>query len=113
MKIPTQVPEPGFYYHYKHDGSVGVHHYAYELIGVGVHTEADCRPEDANVVIYRPLYEDSPVYKGGKHFYVRPLDMWMGEVTKDGQQVSRFRKITDGKIIEELEKTKNEMYGAQ
>lgn len=111
MKIPTTVPERGFYYHYKHNTNNGVNDYAYELVGVGVHTEDDCRPEDANMVVYRPLYEAN-VFKAGKLFDLRPLDMWMGEVTKDGKTLPRFQKITDEKVIEELEKIKKEMYGA-
>ncbi len=110
MKIPTKVPEKGFYYHYKHDSNGPINNYAYEMVGVGVHTEEDCRPEDANMVVYRPLYEAS-VYKAGKLFDLRPLDMWMGEVTKDDKTFLRFQKITDSKIIAELEKIKKEMYG--
>ncbi len=110
MKIPTKVPEKGFYYHYKHDPKGSVNNYAYEYIGAGVHTEEDCRPEDENMIIYRPLYE-AAVYKAGKMYDVRPLDMWMGIVEKDGKTFPRFAKITDEKIIKELEKTKKEMYG--
>jgi len=109
MKIPTTVPEHGFYYHHKHDASKGVRDYAYELVGVGVHTEDDCRPEDANMVVYRPLYEAS-VFKAGKLFYLRPLDMWMGEVAKDNQTFPRFGRITDPNIISELENVRREMY---
>ena len=109
MKIPTRVPESGFYYHYKHDEKGSVNNYAYEVIGVGCHTEDDCRPEDANMVVYRPLYESS-VYKAGKLFDLRPLDMWMGNVTKDDQTFPRFQKITDLAVIAELEIIKNQMY---
>lgn len=36
MKIPTQVPERGFYYHYKHDPAGSVDNYAYEVLGAAV-----------------------------------------------------------------------------
>lgn len=111
MKIPTRVPEKGFYYHYKHDPEGPVNNYAYEVMGVGHHTEEDCRPEDANMVIYRPLYEDAFVYKSGKLFDLRPLEMFMEEVTKNGATFPRFRKITDPAIIAELEAIKARMYG--
>src|SRR3954471_23636729 len=101
MKIPSKVPEKGFYYHYKNSPEKPVNNYAYEVVGVGVHTEDDCRPEDANMVVYRPLYEAS-VFKAGKLYDLRPLDMWMGQVTKDGQSFSRFQKISDPKIIDAL-----------
>jgi hypothetical protein len=109
MKIPSQVPENGFYYHYKHDESRGVNDYAYELVGVGCHTEEDCRPEDANMVVYRPLY-DSPVYNAGRLFYLRPLEMWMGDVRKDGKTFPRFSKITDLATLAQLEEIKKNMY---
>ena len=111
MKIPQRVPKNGFYYHYKHDPKGALNNYAYEFIGVGCHTEDDCRPEDANMVVYRPLYQEASVYKAGKLFDLRPLDMWMGEVVKDGKNISRFRKINDKNIINKLEKIKDEMYG--
>jgi|SRR3989338_6915293 len=110
MKIPNRVPRNGFYYHYKHDSSGSVNNYAYEVIGVGCHTEDDCRPEDSNMVVYRPLYEAS-VYKAGKLFDLRPLDMWMGDVEKEGKTISRFSKITEQSIINQLEEIKQKMYG--
>ncbi len=109
MKIPTKVPENGFYYHYKNDPNGPVNDYAYEVMGVGVHTEENCRSEDANMVVYRPLYESS-VYKAGKLFDLRPLDMWMGQVIKDGKTFPRFEKITDAAIVAKLEAIKKQMY---
>lgn len=110
IKIQNKIPEINcFYYHYKHDPSISVNNYAYEVIGVGMHSEDDCRPEDANMVIYRPIYESS-VYKAGKFFDLRPLEMWMGNVTKNNKTFKRFEKITDPEIIKKLEKIKGEMY---
>src|SRR3989338_7306890 len=106
MKIPEKVPAKGFYYHYKHDPSGPVNNYAYEVVGVGHHTEN----EDMNMVVYRPLY-DSFVYKAGKMFDLRPIYMFMEEVSKNGQVFPRFKMITDPKILLELDKTKKEMYG--
>jgi hypothetical protein len=109
MKIPTQIPQTGFYYHYKHDASGPVNNYAYEVVGVGCHTEDDCRPEDANMVVYRPLYEAS-VYKAGRLFDLRPLEMWMGNVTKNGETFPRFQKITEPQILAKLETIRKQMY---
>ncbi len=111
MKIPERVPEKGFYYHYKHDPAGPVNDYAYELVGVGVHTEDDCRPEDSSMAVYRPLYEAS-VYKAGKMFDLRPLEMWMGDVTKDGKTFPRFSRITDPAVIAELEAIRDQMYNS-
>jgi hypothetical protein len=111
MKIPTRVPEKGFYYHYKHDPAKGFDDFAYEVVGVGVHTEDDCRPEDASMVVYRPLYREAKVYKAGMLFDLRPLEMWMGDVTKEGRTFKRFRRIEDGQVIKKLEKAREEMYG--
>ncbi len=109
LKTPERVPENGFYYHYKHNPEGTINDYAYEVVGVGYHTEDDCRPEDTNLVVYRPLYESS-VYKAGKSFDVRPLKMFMEEVTKEGKTFPRFTKITDPELIAKLEKIKGEMY---
>lgn len=109
MKIPSKVPEKGFYYHYKHDPNGSANNYAYEMVGVGCHTEDDCRPEDANMVVYRPLYE-AEVYKAGRLFDLRPLEMWMGNVEVKGVVVPRFAKIVDANVIRELEKVRQQMY---
>lgn len=109
MKTPIQVPERGFYYHYKHDPAGPINNYAYEVVGVGHHTEKNCRPEDKHMVVYRPLYE-SFVYKQGKLFDLRPLEMFVEAVTKDGKTFPRFRKITDPIVIEKLEAIRAEMY---
>ena len=109
MKIPTKVPQNGFYYHYKHDPKGSVNNYAYEVVGVGCHTEEDCRPEDANMVVYRPLYESS-VYTAGKLFDLRPLDMWMGTVTRGDKAFPRFEQITRPDVIIDLEAIRDRMY---
>lgn len=113
LKIPKKVPELGFYYHYKHDPTKGLQDHAYEVMGVGFHTE-----NDENFLIYRPLYEQS-VYKASKElgipcFDARPLEMWMEDVTKDGisgpSTFPRFQKITDPALISKLEKIRDDMY---
>jgi hypothetical protein len=109
LSAPDKVPELGLYYHYKHDPNGPVNNYAYEVIGVGCHTEDGCRPDDKHMVVYRPLYE-AFVYKAGKLFDLRPLEMWMGDVTKDGKTFPRFQKVTDPAIITELEAVKKKMY---
>jgi hypothetical protein len=109
MEAPTHTPERGFYYHYKHDPNGPINNYAYEVIGVGFHTEDDCRPEAVNMIVYRPLYESS-VYKAGKFFDIRPLGMFMESVTKDGATFPRFRKIIDPAVITQLIVIQKEMY---
>ncbi|HEY4493990.1 MAG TPA: DUF1653 domain-containing protein [Candidatus Paceibacterota bacterium] len=102
------TPEPGFYYHYKHDEKGSINNYAYEVLNVAHHTEVDDLDEGA-MVIYQPIYESS-VYKAGKHWDARPLAMFVENVVKDGKEIPRFTKIADPKIISELEKIKKEMY---
>jgi hypothetical protein len=109
-RLPEHVPEPGYYYHYKHDPSKGVRDYAYYLYGVGHHTEDDCRPEDANVMVYRPLYEDGFVYKNGRLFDIRPLHMFFEKAAWQGTEVTRFTKIEDPQVIATLTKVRGEMY---
>src|SRR3989338_4361282 len=102
-----EKPEPGFFYHYKHDPSKDISNYAYEVLSIAHHTEIK-NSGDSALVIYRPLYE-SYVYKIGKHWDARPMSMFMENVTRDGKGVKRFTKITDPKVISELEKIKKQM----
>jgi len=106
------VPEPGYYYHYKHDPVGPVNNYAYYICGVGHHTEEDCRPEDAFMMVYQPLYE-AYVYKLGKLFDLRPLHMFYELAEKNGRQVQRFGRITDEAVITQLREIKAQMYPPQ
>ncbi|MDO8623902.1 MAG: DUF1653 domain-containing protein [bacterium] len=106
VKAPEKIPEKGFYYHYKHDPNGPVNNYAYEVMGVGHHTEE----ENIYFVIYRPLYEEAFVYKNGKMFDARPLAMFMEEVEKDGKRIPRFSKITESELIANLAAIRDKMY---
>lgn len=103
-----QKPEKGFYYHYKHTDK-DVFNYAYEVLNIGHHTEIDGLQESA-MIVYRPLYESAGVYGAGKHWDVRPLNMFMEEVIKEGETFPRFKKIEDPEIIKALEQKRDEMY---
>jgi hypothetical protein len=106
---PERQPEPGYYYHYKHDLKGPLNNYAYYIYGVGHHTEDDCRPEDAFMQVYRPLY-DAYVYRRGGMFDLRPLYMFYKPVTLNGAEVQRFTKITDPELIAQLQAIKARMY---
>lgn len=108
--LPTQRPEPGYYYHYKHDPAGPVTNYAYYICGVGHHTEDDCRPEDAFMQVYLPLYESAYVYQNGKMFDLRPLHMFYEPATLNGEEVQRFTKIEDPAVIEQLKAERVRMY---
>ena len=97
-------PQPGFYYHYKHDPSESVNNYAYEVLNIANHTETD-----EYMVVYRPLYE-SAVYKAGKMWDVRPHTMFMERVIVKGEEQMRFTPIADPNVLEQLEMIKKEMY---
>jgi hypothetical protein len=97
-------PEPGFYYHYKHDPQGPVNDYAYEVISVGTHTETK-----EKLVVYRSLYKTET--QGGSNYWLRPLEMFLETVTKDGNTFPRFQKVTDPRLITELESIRTEMYG--
>lgn len=110
-EVLPSFPDLGFYYHYKHDPNGEVNNYAYEVVGVGYHTEDDCRPIDQYMVLYRPLY-DAFVYRIGKGRLndMRPLQMFREQVTKDGVRKDRFAKITDAEIIAKLSQIRDAMY---
>lgn len=107
MQKPTPVPDLGFYYHYKHEAGGDLYNYAYEVVGVGAHTEE----ENSFFVVYRPLYKSASVFQAGKLFDIRPLPMWMSTVEHLGVTKPRFARITSPDVIAELEKMRNEMYG--
>lgn len=96
-------PEKGFYYHYKHDPKGEVNNYAYEVVGFSRDTE-----NKSFSVLYVPIYEND--WFAPADFQARPLEIFMENITKDGKNMPRFSKITDEKIIEELERIKKEMY---
>lgn len=95
----------GFYYHYKHDNSQGINNYAYEVMGTALHTE-----ERTKAVIYRPIYANT--FLQGMDFCSRPYEMFMQSVEKDGISIPRFKKIDDPAVIAQLQKIRDEMYGA-
>ncbi|WP_386082140.1 DUF1653 domain-containing protein [Vreelandella sp. F11] len=64
------APVPGIYRHYK--GSL------YEVLGTAQHSESE-----EHVVVYRALY-------GEYGLWVRPLDMFVETVTKEGLTQPRF-----------------------
>jgi hypothetical protein len=110
--LPEKVPEPGYYYHYKHDPAGAVNNYAYYIYGVGHHTEDDCRPIDQFMLVYQPLYE-AYVYTHGKMFDLRPLEMFYQRAMVNGKEMERFVRITDEKIIEQLKTIQGEMYSGK
>lgn len=109
---PKKVPEIGFYYHYKHDSGGAFNNYAYVAIGVGCHTEDNCRAVDRFHGTYLPLYEEAAVYKAGKGTLhdSRPLTMFMSNVRKGGRSFKRFTKITDEKRVAQLKRQLRKMY---
>ena len=65
--------EPGIYRHYKGNN--------YEVIGLAKHSE-----DESELVVYRPLY-------GEGKLWVRPLEMFVENISVDGKIQPRFAKI--------------------
>jgi hypothetical protein len=107
---PSDLPAKGFYYHFKHDPDGPVNNYAYEVIGVGIHTEDDCDPNDAVMVGCIPLY-DCPLADQLHLFQNRPLASWMKEASVGGAKVPRYTRIIDPNIIAQLKRIRAEIYG--
>jgi len=107
---PRKLPDPGYYYHFKHDPQGPVNNYAYYIYGVGHHTEENCRREDVFMQVYRPLYEEAYAYRNGRLFDLRPLHMFYDSAEWQGKKVLRFAKIVDADVIAKLEAIKNRMY---
>jgi hypothetical protein len=98
-----QIPEKGFYKHYKHNPLGEFGNYIYEVVGIARHTE-----EKTYMVLYRPVYMND--WMGECDYQARPLEMFVENVEKDGKVVPRFEKIIDDGIIEKLEQIKVGMY---
>ena len=78
------APQPGFYYHYKHRPDGQISNYAYEVIGIGYHTEDDARPGEEYFVIYRPLYNSS-VYNNSRTLRLPCFESDHQDVDRDRQ----------------------------
>lgn len=107
---PENRPEPGYYYHYKHDPAGPLNNYAYYIYGIGHHTEDNCRAEDAFMQVYRPLYEASYACRNGGLFDLRPLHMFYDPATLHGRPVPRFTRITDPDVIAALRAIRARLY---
>ena len=107
---PKELPQPGYYYHFKHDPNGKVNNYAYYIYGVGHHTEGDCREADAFMQVYRPLYEDSYAVRNGGLSDLRPLHMFYDPAMLQGRKVPRFTRITDPEVIAQLAAIKTRLY---
>lgn len=73
MNEPQNSPEPGLYRHYKGG--------EYRVVGLVRHSETE-----EWLVYYQCMYGDFS-------FWVRPLPMFLDEVTVDGRRVKRFSRI--------------------
>ncbi len=109
METASKQITPGFYYHYKHNPEGEWNNYLYEILNVGHHTEIDGLDESA-MVVYRPLYKEAGVYGAGRHWDVRPYDMFLEKVTKDDKEMDRFTLITDPELIEKCKNLAQELY---
>ncbi len=98
-----QIPENGFYYHNKHDPAGPINQYAYEVIGVAKDTE-----DEHLSVLYRPLYDSA--WMPPATYQSRPLEMFVGTITKDGKTIDRFQKITDPDTLQKLHEIRIKMF---
>lgn len=97
------IPEKGFYVHYKHDKEGPAYNYMYEVVGIGRNTE-----EKTYTVLYRPLYENS--WMQPADYQSRPLPMFVEDIVKDGVTTPRFTRITDEGLISKLREAKAKLY---
>lgn len=73
MEHKDTKPKLGKYRHYKGN--------EYEVLGVAKHTETL-----EEMVVYRALYGDGQIW-------VRPVEMFLEEVEREGKKVSRFEYL--------------------
>jgi hypothetical protein len=97
------MPERGFYYHFKHDPAGPINNCAYEVLGTARSTE-----DDSLSVVYLPLYESE--WPKPANYALRPLNIFMETLERNGQTMPRFRKIEDPAIIAQLIKIRDTMH---
>ena len=83
-----------YYYHYKHDPSIDLLNYCYQIIGIAKHSETD-----ELLVTYRHLYQSEWHEVDGANLTVRPLDMFMETVEWQGETVPRFRELNESEVV--------------
>lgn len=93
----------GYYVHYKHDPSRSTYDHMYEVVGIGRNTETK-----TYTALYRPLYKNDWFLPA--NFQSRPIDMFLGNVKKDGKVIPRFTRITNKKLIAKLKILQKKMY---
>ena len=71
-----------------------MNNYACYIYGAGYYTEEDCRPEDAFMQVYRPLYEEANAYRNGGLFDLRPLHMFFEQAILKGKRWRGLRVIS-------------------
>lgn len=69
------IPKPGIYRHYKGN--------EYHVIDTAIHSETE-----SLLVLYRPMY-------GDRKLWVRPLEMFVENVTVDNVSKPRFEYLRD------------------
>jgi hypothetical protein len=80
MEIGTRKIKKGRYRHYKGK--------EYQVTGVARHSETN-----ELMVVYKALYKSEKF--GDRAWWVRPLEMFTGEVKVNGKRVSRFEFVGD------------------
>ena len=86
-----EIPQPGeIYRHYKYNPDGEENNYTYRIVAIGYDTEVD-----NEVVIYEPLYDSEHLNDFSATVYVRPLEMFVGEVDVEGESRGRFVKLEE------------------
>ena len=100
-----EIPEKGYYVHYKHAPEGEKYNYMYEVVGIARHTE-----DKTFTVLYRPLYKND--WFEPANFQARPLDIFIENVNLHGVETPRFKRVTDPELIQELDAARSLMYEA-
>jgi len=90
-------PRPGEQWrHYKHNpkDKKTRNNYNYTIIGIA-YFNARNKDKEELCVVYRPLYESEHLQEHDDvDMYVRPFEVFMGKVKKDGDEFWRFERIS-------------------